>query len=286
MKGTSWYDHLLQWRFPLFIRQIIANILAYHPDLGNRRTCDVIIGASPDVECTGILISISPTVEIVRKAIALGANFIFVHEPTFYSGYDDDCAWLEGNEVYEEKRSLLLEYGMVIYRDHDHIHSHNPDGIFHYMLKQLGWLEYVISDGNRPLEIQLPATRLIDLVQNVKKSFGLNTIRFIGNPDAIVSTVGFIGHLLPNESTNWSNNAQVAASWKYDVIIPGEVVEWTLPLYTQDAAMLGKAKGMIIPGHFIQEEAGMRWAGEWLRPLVPADLPITFVSAGDMFRYA
>ena len=113
----------------------------------------------------------------------------------------------------------------------------------------------------------------------------LDTIRFIGNPDAIVSTVGFCGHLLPNAETNWSNNAQVAASWKYDVVIPGEIVEWTLPLYIQDAAMLGKAKGMIMPGHFIQEEAGMRWATEWLRPLVGEELEMTFISAGDMFNY-
>ena len=69
------------------------------------------------------------------------------------------------------------------------------------------------------------------------------------------------------------------------MVIPGEIVEWTLPLYVRDAAMLGKAKGMIIPGHFIQEEAGMRWAVEWLRPIVGDDLPITFVSAGDMFSY-
>lgn len=124
-----------------------------------------------------------------------------------------------------------------------------------------------------------------ELILHVKQAMGLETIRYIGNPDAKVSTVGFCGHLLPNENTNWSNNDQVAASWKYDVIIPGEIVEWTLPLYIQDAAMLGKSKGMILPGHFIQEEAGMRCAVEWLCPILGDELPISFVSAGDMFRY-
>jgi len=267
------------------IKNIIDGILAYHPDIGDRRTCDVIIGADPNVECTGILVSIAPTVEIIRKAIEIGANFIFVHEPTFYSGYDDECDWLKGNDVYEEKLALLVDNGIVVYRDHDHIHAHNPDGIFHYLLKQLGWLDYVVPGSGRRYDIKLPETTLGELVAHVKKAMGLDTIRYIGNPDAKVSTVGFCGHLLPNENTNWSNNAQVAASWKYDVIIPGEVVEWTLPLYIRDAAMLGKAKGMILPGHFVQEEAGMRWAEEWLRPIVGKDLPITFVSAGDMFKY-
>jgi putative NIF3 family GTP cyclohydrolase 1 type 2 len=267
------------------IQAIIDGILAYHPDIGDRRTCDVIVGGDPNAECTGVLVTIVPTVEIIRKAIEIGANFILVHEPTFYSGFDDECEWLQGNEVYEEKLSLLKENGIVIYRDHDHIHAHQPDGIFHYALKQLGWLEYAVPGTGHVPRIQLPETTLGELVQHVKQAMGLETIRYIGNPEAKVSTVGFCGHLLPNENTNWSNNAQVAASWEYDVVIPGEIVEWTLPLYIRDAAALGKSKGMILPGHFIQEEAGMRWAVEWLRPIVGEGLPITFVSAGDMFRY-
>jgi len=266
------------------IQTIIDGILAYHPDIGERKTCDVIIGSDPDVECTGILVSIAPTVEIIRKAIEMGANFILVHEPTFYSGYDDECEWLSGNEVYQEKHRLLLDHGIVIYRDHDHIHAHQPDGIFHYLMKQLGWLEYIVPGEGMAPEVKLPETTLGELILHIKQAMELETIRYIGNPDARVSTVGFCGHLLPNAGTNWSNNDQVAASWKYDVIIPGELVEWTLPLYIQDAAMLGKAKGMIIPGHFKQEEAGMRWAVEWLRPIVGEKLPVTFVSAGDMFK--
>jgi len=267
------------------IQNIVDGILEYHPSIGDGRTCDVIIGGDPYVECTGILVSIAPTVEIVRKAIEIGANFIFVHEPTFYSGYDDECEWLKGNDVYEEKLKLLVDNGIVIYRDHDHIHAHKPDGIFYYLLKQLGWLEYVVPGEGHAPEIKLPETTLGDLINHIKNAMELETIRYIGNLDAKVSTVGFCGHLLPNDQTNWSNNDQVAASWKYDVVIPGEIVEWTLPLYIQDAVMLGKTKGMIIPGHFIQEEAGMRWAVEWLRPIVGDKLPMTFVSAGDMFHY-
>ena len=267
------------------IQSIIDGILAYHPDIGDRRTCDVAVGADPNRECTGILISIAPTVPVIRKAIEIGANFIFVHEPTFFSAYDDDCEWLAGNDVYEEKLALLLDHGITVYRDHDHIHAHRPDGIFHYLMKQLGWLEYQKTDRGR-WEIVLPPTRLEDLVTHVKERMGLEHIRYIGNPDATVSTVGFCGHLLPGPDSNWSNNKQVADSWDYDVVIPGETVDWTLPLYIRDAAELGKAKAMIVPGHFVQEEAGMRWAEEWLRPIVnDSSLPISFFPAGDMWKY-
>ncbi len=153
------------------IKEIVDKILAYHPDIGDRRTCDVIVGADPNRECTGILISIAPTVEIIRKAIEIGANFVFVHEPTFFSGYDDECQWLEGNDVYEEKLALLLDNGITVYRDHDHMHAHRPDGIFHYMMKHLGWLEYLKTDA-RGWEVVLPPTRLKDLVAHVKEKNG------------------------------------------------------------------------------------------------------------------
>ena len=266
------------------IQEIINGILAYHPDIGDRRTCDGAFGADPNVECTGILVAIAPTVPIIRKAIEIGANFIFVHEPTFYSAYDDTCGWLEGNPVYEEKMSMLRDNGIVIFRDHDHIHCHKPDGIFHYMIRQLGWSEYTTPGLERELGVVLPETTLGELVRSVKKAMNLEHIRFIGDVNAKVSTVGFCGHLLPNAQSNWSNNNQVAASWNYDVIIPGETVDWTVPLYFYDAAALGYAKGMIIPGHFVQEEAGIRWAPEWLRGIVGDNLKITFCPTGCLYQ--
>lgn len=267
------------------IQNIIDKLLAYHPDLGDRRTCDVAVGGDTNVECTGILVSIAPTMPIVRKAIEIGANFIFVHEPTFFSGYDDECDWLKGNDVYEEKLAILKEHGIVVFRDHDHMHAHKPDSIFHYMVKSLGWEEYVV-EGTRESSFLIPETTLGELVQHIKSAMHLEHIRYIGNPDAKVKTVGWIGHLLPGPHTNWSNNDQVVKSWDYDVVIPGETVDWTVPLYIYDAAQLGKTKGMIIPGHFVQEEAGMRHAEEYLRPLVGDELPITFVEAGDLYTYA
>ena len=268
------------------IQSIIDAILAYHPDIGDGRTCDVAVGAGTHRECTGIVISIAPTVPVLLKAEKLGANFILVHEPTFYSGYDDDCGWLAGDMVYMEKQHLLEQLGITIFRDHDHMHAHRPDGIFHYMLKQLGWEDYLVPEEGPGFAVRLPRTRLGDLCGHIRERFDLDTVRFVGDPGGIVSYVGFCGHLLPGPHTNWSNNDIVLAARKYDVIIAGETVDWTLPLYVYDAGWLCGPKGLIAPGHFVQEEAGMRWAEEWLRPLLGgADLPITFVPTGDIWNY-
>lgn len=267
------------------IQEIVDGILAFHPDLGDMKTCDVLIGGDPNVTCTGIIVTIVPTVEIIRQAIANKANFILVHEPTYYSGYDPDTEWLEGNVVFEEKKKLLEDNGIVIFRDHDHMHAHQPDTIFHYMTKQLGWEEYLIDKENPVSGYRLPEQSFESVLNHIKDAMDLKTIRYIGNMDSKVSTVGIVGHLLPSNETNWGNNKEVAYSWNFDVVIPGEVVEWTLPLYIRDAVMLGKAKGMILPGHFVQEEAGMRWAVEWLEPIVKGAVSITYLSSGEIYSY-
>ena len=161
------------------IREIINRILAYHPNFDSSNTCDVIIGGNPEVTCTGILISIAPTIEVIMKAVEIGANFILVHEPTYYSGYDDQSEWLNGNEVYEEKKKLLQEKGIVIFRDHDHMHAHHPDGIFHYLLKELGWLEFAINDKQYGFSVKIPETTVGELIWHIKKVIGLKTIRFV-----------------------------------------------------------------------------------------------------------
>ncbi len=267
------------------IKGIIDEVLKYHPDLGDMKTCDVIIGGNPDVECKGILVTIVPTVDIIMKAIEIGANFILVHEPTYYSGYDLDTEWLRGNAVYEEKKQLLIDYNIVIFRDHDHMHAHRPDSIFHYVTKQLGWEAYTLDSESQVIGYKLPEMTFDDLLDHVKKAMDVKKLRYIGDPNMTVSTVGFVGHLLPSDKTNWGNNKEVAASWQFDVVIPGEIVEWTLPLYIKDAVSLNKSKGLILPGHFIQEEAGIKWAVKWLKPIIGDSIPMTFVQSGELFDY-
>ena len=72
---------------------------------------------------------------------------------------------------------------------------------------------------------------------------------------------------------------------KADVILPGEVIDWTVLSYVRDAAQQGRAKAVINMGHFNWEELGMRYAQEWLSRLLEERLPVTYVPSGDMYRY-
>jgi putative NIF3 family GTP cyclohydrolase 1 type 2 len=69
-----------------------------------------------------------------------------------------------------------------------------------------------------------------------------------------------------------------------DVILCGEVTEWTLPAYVRDAWQLGLCKAILILGHERSEEPGMKHLGPWLKS-VAGDIPVTFVDAREPFAY-
>ena len=71
---------------------------------------------------------------------------------------------------------------------------------------------------------------------------------------------------------------------KLDVLLCGEMLEWTTCAYARDAGMLGVNQALLVLGHNRSEEAGMKYLAEWLRPLV-GDLPIQYIEAGDPYTY-
>ncbi len=256
-------------------------------------TCDQIIEGNPDMEITGIVTTFMATVDVIKKAHSLGANFIITHEPTYFTG-DDERDWLEHDSVYLEKRKLILEYGITIWRFHDHIHmATDGDGIYRGLIKELGWEEYhiakMVKKGRKILKdddlcYKIPKTTLRALAQELKCKLHMDVMQIVGNPDMSVERVGILvggGSLglgkeyMPMEFMEKEN---------LDVLICGEILEWTICAYARDAAMMRMNKALIIPGHNRTEEAGMKYLPEWLQPLAPG-VSIQFVEAGEPFTY-
>jgi hypothetical protein len=87
------------------VQQLIDLILKEIP--GNvPNTVDTIKIGDPSQRITSVVATMFPTIEVIRKAIQLKANFIIVHEPSFYN-HADETSWLAGDEVFEFKKSLL-----------------------------------------------------------------------------------------------------------------------------------------------------------------------------------
>lgn len=268
------------------IQEIIDRILNYHPSIGDRVTVDTVKCGHPEDECTGIVTTCCCSVEVIREAIRLGANLIIVHEPVFYK-HMDPTDWLEGDPVYTEKRALLDEHRIVVFRDHDHLHAHRPDGIRYGVMKELGWEQYMLFDPQQigttgDIHVKLPKTTVRELALEIKEKMGLNGVRFIGNPDAEVEYVAFAGHITGDRE---ERATQLLSRDDVDVLIPAEVVDWTTLNYARDASMLGKNKAVLNVGHINSEELGMKYAAKWIPELIGHAVPVTFVKSADLYHF-
>ena len=272
------------------IQDVINKIIAYHPALGEREagTCDTIKIGDPSAECTGVATAIYPSPDVIRKAKAAGCNLIVVHEPSFYS-HMDQLDWLEGNSVFEAKKKLLLENGMVVFRDHDRIHAHIPDGIFYGVLAELGWLPYLKTSLDKPGNpadtfiaiAELPDVPVKEVAETLKEKLQLKSLRIIGNKNTIVRKAALGAHLLPGSQ----KAIRELDENNIDLYIPLEVIDWEVLPYFKDAGQLGLNKACLQTGHFNGEELGMKYAVGWLRELVEDKVPVVYCCNEDMYDY-
>jgi putative NIF3 family GTP cyclohydrolase 1 type 2 len=117
-----------------------------------------------------------------------------------------------------------------------------------------------------------------------KKSLDMNVVRIVGEAGM---KCGRIGVLVGAGSLGLGKEempARLMHDQQLDVMVCGEIVEWTLSAYVRDATALGLNKAMIIIGHERSEEPGMKVLAEWIRPLLE-DIPVRFLDSGEPFIY-
>lgn len=245
------------------------------------QTCDRLITGDWDAEVSGIVSTFMATVDVIKQTIAKGANLIITHEPTYFTGADQ-TAWLANDEVYRLKQKLIDDHQINIWRFHDHMHATDPDMIYLGLDKELGWEGYGFP-GKRGAYV-IPATTVGELATFLQKKLNVRAVQIVGKKETKVERVGFMvggGSLglgseqMPMEAMHGEN---------LDVIICGEILEWTLCAYARDAAQLGLNKALIILGHNRTEEVGMKYLLDWLGQLFPG-MPLWFVESGEPFDY-
>ena len=247
-------------------------------------TCDVLACGDPDMEVTGIVTTFMPTVEVIRRTIECGANFIVSHEPTWFNG-SDETEWCQNDSVYLAKKQLLEENHIAVWRFHDHMHfGTNIDYIYRGIIQELGWRAYLQDDEKEPWVYEIPATTLKDLAEWLKKTFEMDEIRTVGNPDCPITRAGLLvgggslglgREVMPMEVMERNN---------LNVLICGDITEWTTVAYIRDASQLGMNRCMIHLGHERTEEPGMKYLPLYLKPYIH-NIPISFISSEEPYTY-
>ena len=241
------------------------------------QTVDTLKAGSRDRQVKGIITTMFATIPVILEAKKGGANFIIAHEPTFYN-HLDKTDWLENDEVYKYKMKLLDENGIAVWRNHDYIHSHQPDGVYSGVLDKLGWRK--LTTDTSPWHVTLPGTSLRELIKTVKEKLSISNVRFIGDADQVCKKI----LLLPG-AAGGERQIRAISQHQPDVVLVGELQEWETAEYIRDARASGKKIALIVMGHTDSEDGGSIYMRDWLKQHVP-EIRVTHIHSGNPFTFA
>lgn len=244
------------------VKQIIDLFMKQVPGAPFPNTVDTLKSGSPDTVVTGIVTTMFATIEVIRKTIDLGANFIIAHEPTFYN-HLDATDWIRDDDVLQYKMDLLGKHGIAVWRNHDTIHQLKPDGVTKGVLDQLEWQQYAGKDV--PNILTFPPTAVKDLVAHAKDKLHIEKVRFIGDPNQSCTKVLF----MPG-AAGGTRQIQSIGKVKPDVVFCGEIAEWETAEYVRDARAKGHNISLVVLGHIASEEPGSAFMLQWLKDNVPS----------------
>jgi len=256
----------------LTVGQVIDRIKANVGIPWQAQTVDNLIVGRPDLPVKGVASVMMATLDTVRRAYDQGYNMIITHEPTFYT-HQDRTDNLQQDPLYQHKREFMAERGISVLHFHDHWHRRKPDGIATGMVRELGWERF--ADPEKPKRFNFPETTLARLAQQIESKLKIRTMRVLGDPNLPVRSV----------LASWGNvglESGIPYLAQADLLILGETREWEVVEYVQDAIAAGQKKGLIILGHLVSEQAGMKYCAEWLKGFI-TEVPVGFVPAEEPF---
>jgi len=264
------------------------------PRLPEESTCDLLIAGNWDAEVSKIATTFMATVDVIRRAAEAGANLIITHEPTWFTG-TDKTDWLMEDAVYQAKKALIEQHNIAIWRFHDHMHRAAEDGILRGFEQEMGWEAYRMAppttdtlgfgvNGKPDGCYEIPETTLRGLCERFKAKLNMQVVQIIGDPEMAVSRVG----VLPGGGSLGLGSEQMPMRYmrlrNADVLVCGDITEWTLPAYVRDASQLGLSRAILVLGHERSEEPGMKHLCAWLADIVE-DTPVIFIDAEEPFTY-
>jgi putative NIF3 family GTP cyclohydrolase 1 type 2 len=265
------------------VREAVDIVLALNGGRQFEKTCDQLLEGKWEEQVTGVATTFMATVEVIRRAVEMKCNLIISHEPIYFNGLDR-IDWVKEDPVYLNKKALIDDNYISIWRYHDHMHSGITDLIYAGLLKDLGWTDYLEKKIPQPHCYSIPPTTVAALVDFFKQKLGMDVIQIVGDPAMKCSRVGILvggGSLgLGREEMP----AKLMHDERLDVMVCGEITEWTLSAYVRDAAAMGFNKAMIIIGHERSEEPGMKDLADRLKPLFK-EIPVRFMDAEEPFIY-
>lgn len=253
----------------------------------------VLYGENLTRRCTGIVTTAFTSIDTIKCAVRERANLIISHEGMFWN-HGDETEWLKNNEIFEKKKKLLDEYGIVVWRNCEYMTSGIKmnqgyvDGIAYGFVKTMGWEEQLslenVQTGCTGFYLKFDFSNqgftVEDIAKQCKKTMGLNGISIVGDKQKKVRRL----YLCRHQFLGYIDNQIIKDLYhdEVDCVICGELVDYTVSAFVRDSRMVGSPKAIINVGNFNICECGMRYTEKWM-PLAIEDkgIEVKFVTSGD-----
>ena len=254
--------------------QVVERIKANVGIPWREQTVDNLIAGASDTPVRGIATTMMATLDVLQRASAAGRNMVITHEPTFFSHQDRTDAFAD-DATYRFKLDFLTRQSMAVFHFHDHWHARKPDGIWTGMVRALGWERRV--DPQNARRLLFDGVPLAQFARDMQSTLEIRVMRVIGDPALPVRRV----------AASWGNvslnpGVPLISQPDVDVLVVGETHEWELVEYVQDMIASGQKKALVLLGHVVSEQAGMKLCAEWLRTFI-SEVPVELVEAPEPY---
>lgn len=242
-------------------------------------TVDTVKCGDTDRELTKLVVTMFPTVEVIKKAAEWGAEMILCHEPTYFSDFDAPLD--TDTEVEIKKRALVTSTGIVIKRFHDHMHKTVPDMITEgglHFLGLKGKIEKTPFYASYIFTSEEPVSAL-ELAKRFEDRLGARHVRISGERDkkssVIAACFGMPGGVY-----------QLLRNPRVEIVLFGEAEsqDWQMSEYARDAAALGINKSFVAIGHSDSEKGGMMLLAERIAEAHP-EIEVKHIDCGAPYGY-
>lgn len=251
------------------------------------QTTDTIKAGEASTAVTGVVTTSMATVDVLRRAVAAGANMVVTAQPTFYGRADARTPAVRGgppgaapatppppDPILTAKNEFIDANRLVVFRFSDHWRARSPNPFEQGLAEALALgTPRRVGEAN---VYEIPATTLESFAGRVKGGLsGRGGVRVVGRSETTVRTVA----LMPGTAAIADALISLPAA---DVVIAGEIREWESSEYARDLAYAGQGKGLILVGRVVSDDPAMAVCARWLTTLVP-EVPVRHIAAGDPY---
>lgn len=266
---------IVGWAFPQSpptARDIDRHLRALASWLDSAKTVDTFKSGNPDQPVKTVCVSWMSTLRTLEKARDLGCDLFITHEPTFYSHTDDDPSF-DSDRAAVEKRKLLRESGMIVYRCHD-VWDRVPEiGILDSWAKELGFKGKPVAEKTFYAVYEVPETAVGEFARSMASKlqiYGQEAVQLVGDPKAQVRRIAI--------GTGAITNAKEMFSMGTDAAIITEVTYWRDVRWAQDMGF-----PLLIVEHSVSECPGLENLAVYLKKEFPG-LRVEYIQEGCPFR--